>query len=77
MPVTLLVSYLLAAVLFADTPAPQPQPPLVEVVEAVPVTTSSPSALQSEAGISLRVFWDFFTLYLRQHRAGPSCFIAQ
>ncbi len=41
-------------------PASQPQSPLVEVVEAVPVATSSPSASQVEAGTSLqRESFDF------------------
>ncbi len=41
-------------------PASQPQSPLVEVVEAVPVATSSPSASLVEAGTSLqRESFDF------------------
>ncbi len=41
-------------------PASQPQSPLVEVVEAVPVATSLPSASQLEAGTSLqRESFDF------------------
>ena len=41
-------------------PASQPQSPLVEVVEAVPVATSSPSASLVEAGNSLqRESFDF------------------
>ncbi len=41
-------------------PASQPQPPLVEVVETVPVATSSPSASLVEAGNSLqRESFDF------------------
>ena len=43
-------------------PASQPQLPLVEVVEAVPVATSSPSASQVEAGTSLQ--WESFDFSL-------------
>ena len=50
-------------------PAPQPQSPLVEVVEAASVALSSPSASQSEAGISLQ--WEPFDFSLEVPPAAP------